>query len=226
LNTQEQYVTYFRVSTERQGTSGLGLEAQKNAVGLYIARTGGEVLAEFVEVESGRKSDRPQLAAAIAKAKKIGAVLLIAKLDRLARRVHFISGLMETGVQFRAADMPSADRFMLHVYAAMAEEEARRIGERTKAALQAAKARGVKLGTSCKILAAANQRQAAAHAEKIGPIIADLKESGQTIRDIAARLNSDNVPSYSGGTWHPTTVQRVWSRYHHLTTGKFTTPLC
>lgn len=214
------------MSTERQGSSGLGLEAQKAAVGLFVARTGGEVLEEFVEVESGRKSDRPQLAAAIAKAKKAGAVLLIAKLDRLARRVHFISGLMETGVQFRAADMPNADRFMLHVYAAMAEEEARRIGERTKAALQAAKARGVKLGTSCEALASANRQQATAHAEKIGPIIADLKKAGQNIRNIAARLNSDNVLSYSGGKWHPTTVQRVWARYQHLTTGKFTNPLC
>jgi DNA invertase Pin-like site-specific DNA recombinase len=226
LSSEEKYIAYFRVSTERQGISGLGLEAQKSAVGLFIARSGGEILAEFVEVESGRKSDRPQLAAAIVKAKKLGAVLLIAKLDRLARRVHFISGLMETGVQFRAADMPNADRFMLHVYAAMAEEEARRIGERTKAALHAAKSRGVNLGTSCKSLAAANKKNAVAHADEYGPLIAQLKDAGETIRSIAARLNSDNVPSYRGGNWHPTAVQRVWTRYQRHTTGKFTTPPC
>ncbi len=152
MDSASKYIAYFRVSTERQGVSGLGLEAQQTSVNQYVARSGGELLAEYVEVESGRKSDRPQLTAAIAKAKKLGAILLIAKLDRLARRVHFISGLMETGVQFRAADMPNADRFMLHVYAAMAEEEARRISERTRNALQAAKARGVKLGTACRPL--------------------------------------------------------------------------
>jgi DNA invertase Pin-like site-specific DNA recombinase len=226
LSLEEKYITYFRVSTERQGISGLGLEAQKSAVEIFIARAGGEVLAEYVEFESGRKSNRPELAAAIAKAKKLGAILLIAKLDRLARRVHFISGLMETGVQFRAADMPNADRFMLHVYAAMAEEEARRIGERTKAALQAAKSRGVTLGTSCKALAAVNKKNAVAHAEKYGPLIAQLKDAGETIRGIAARPNSDKVPSYLGGHWHPTVVQRVWMRYQRLTTGKFTYPPC
>jgi DNA invertase Pin-like site-specific DNA recombinase len=221
-----KYIAYYRVSTERQGVSGLGLEAQQISVNQYVARTGGELLAEYVEVESGRKSDRPQLTAAIAKAKKLGAVLLIAKLDRLARRVHFISGLMETGVQFRAADMPNADRFSLHIYAAMAEEEARRIGERTRLALQAARARGLKLGTSCRKLAEANKTNALAHARTVGPVIAALKDKGMSVRTIAARLNSDNVPAYSGGEWHPTTVQRVWSRFQPLTTGKFSTPPC
>ena len=221
-----KYIAYFRVSTERQGVSGLGLEAQQTSVNQYVARTGGELLAEYVEVESGRKSDRPQLTAAISKAKKLGAVLLIAKLDRLARRVHFISGLMETGVQFRAADMPNADRFMLHVYAAMAEEEARRISERTRNALQAAKARGVKLGTTCRPLADANRNNALQHAREAGPVIAALKEQGLSIRSIAARLNSDKVPASSGGEWHPTAVQRVWSRFQPLTTGKFTNPPC
>lgn len=221
-----RYIAYFRVSTERQGVSGLGLEAQQISVNQFVARTGGELLEEYVEVESGRKSDRPQLKAAIAKAKKLGAVLLIAKLDRLARRVHFISGLMETGVQFRAADMPNADRFSLHIYAAMAEEEARRIGERTRSALQVAKARGVKLGTSCRKLADANKSNALQHATEVGPVIAALKQQGLSVRAIAARLNSDNVPAYSGGEWHPTAVQRVWSRFLPLTTGRFPHPPC
>ncbi len=226
MGTACRYIAYFRVSTERQGISGLGLEAQQVSVNRYVAQTGGELLAEYVEVESGRKSDRPQLSEAIAKAKKLSAVLLIAKLDRLARRVHFISGLMETGVQFRAADMPNADRFMLHVYAAMAEEEARRISERTRSALQAAKARGVRLGTSCRPLADANRNEALQHARDVGPLIASLKKQGISVRGIAARLNSDKVPAYSGGEWHPTAVQRVWSRFQPLTTGDFTNPPC
>lgn len=220
METACKYIAYFRVSTERQGVSGLGLEAQQISVGQYVSRTGGELLAEYVEVESGKKSDRPQLNAAITKAKKLGAILLIAKLDRLARRVHFISGLMETGVQFRAADMPNADRFMLHVYAAMAEEEARRISERTRSALQAAKARGVKLGTSCRPLADANHNNALTHAREIGPVIAALKKQRISVRSISARLNSDNVPAYSGGHWYPTAVQRVWSRFQNLTDRK------
>ena len=219
METTFKFIAYFRVSTERQGISGLGLEAQQTSVNQYVVQAGGELLAEYVEVESGRKSDRPQLTAAIAKAKKLGAVLLIAKLDRLARRVHFISGLMETGVQFRAADMPNADRFMLHVYAAMAEEEARRISERTRNALQAAKARGVKLGTACRTLADAHRDNALQHAREMGPLIAALKKQGISVRNIAKRLNSENVPAYSGGRWHSTAVQRVWSRSQSLTTG-------
>jgi DNA invertase Pin-like site-specific DNA recombinase len=226
MEISSKYVAYFRVSTERQGVSGLGLEAQQISVNQYVERTSGKLLAEYVEVESGRKSDRPQLTAAIAKAKKLGAVLLIAKLDRLARRVHFISGLMETGVQFRAADMPNADRFMLHVYAAMAEEEARRISERTRNALQAAKARGVKLGTSCRPLADANRKNALRHARDVGPLIAALKQQGVSVREIVKRLNSDNVPAYSGGKWHSTAVQRVWSRFQPLSTGRFSNPPC
>lgn len=171
-----KFVTYLRVSTERQGQSGLGLEAQRTAIATYVLGRG-EVVAEFVEVESGKRADRPELARALAEAKRSGAVLLIAKLDRLARNVAFIANLLESGVKVTAADMPEANRFVLHVLAAVAEQEGRVISERTKAALAAAKVRGVKLGWSipdrafeqrraARKRAAANKGQVLAHAEK------------------------------------------------------------
>ncbi len=137
-------VTYLRVSTDRQGQSGLGLDAQRAAVAAYVA--GRPVLGEFVEVESGRKDDRPQLAAALALCRQRRAVLVIAKLDRLARSVAFISNLMASGVEFVAADMPQANRLTVHILAAVAEHEREMISQRTKAALAAAKARGTRLG--------------------------------------------------------------------------------
>lgn len=227
MEDKQKFVAYIRVSTDRQGRSGLGLEAQEMHVSNYLSGANGDLLETFVEIESGRKSDRPKLADAIAMCRKNQAILLIAKLDRLARRVHFISGLMESGVQFRAADMPNADRFMLHVYAAMAEEEARRIGERTKQALQAAKQRGIKLGTASAALAKKNKGSADLFAGQLGPVIGAFKKRGMSVRKIADRLNSDNVASYTGGAWHPTVVQRVWTRYNkNLTTGKIPTTLC
>jgi len=143
------HVTYLRVSTDRQGKSGLGLEAQRKAVADHVAGKG-EIAAEYVEIESGKKNDRPQLARALAEAKRIGAVLLIAKLDRLARNVAFIANLLEAGVEIAAADMPEANRFLLHVMAAVAEHEAQAISDRTRAALAAAKARGVALAGPCR----------------------------------------------------------------------------
>ena len=141
-------VSYVRVSTTKQGQSGLGLDAQQAAVSQHIALTRAELVGEYVEVESGRKTDkaRPQLAAALAQCKKDKAVLVVAKLDRLARNVHFISGLMESKVKFLALDMPEANELSLHIMAAFAEHEAKRISERTKAALAVAKSRGVVLG--------------------------------------------------------------------------------
>jgi DNA invertase Pin-like site-specific DNA recombinase len=139
------YVAYYRVSTDKQGASGLGLEAQREAVARNLGA--GSLLAEFTEVESGKRSaNRPQLIAALEMCKRKKAILLIAKLDRLARNVHFISGLMEAGVEFVAADMPTANRLTVHIMAAFAEHEAAMISARTKAALQAAKARGTVLG--------------------------------------------------------------------------------
>src|SRR5215212_5938451 len=140
------FISYCRVSTDQQGRSGLGLEAQQSAVAQHVASVGGRIVGEFVEVESGRRNDRPQLAAALEACRKRRAVLVIAKLDRLARNVAFVSGLMESGVEFVAADMPTVTKLTVHILAAVAEEEARMISARTKVALQAAKARGVKLG--------------------------------------------------------------------------------
>lgn len=139
------YIAYYRVSTTRQGQSGLGLEAQQQAVKQYLNGGNWQILAEFTEIESGKRNDRPKLAEAIALCKRLQATLVIAKLDRLARNVHFISGLMESGVEFVAVDNPNANRLMLHMLAAFAEHEREQISRRTKDALAAAKARGVKL---------------------------------------------------------------------------------
>ena len=203
-------ITYFRISTDKQGKSGLGLEAQRTAVQEFTQIKGWTITGEFTEVESGKKKVRPKLAEAIKEAKRQKAKLVIAKLDRLARNVHFISGLMESNVDFVAVDMPTADRFMLHVYAAMAEEEGRRISQRTKAALAAAKARGVKLGKNGKVLAEKNKRDAQAFAETMRPIIEEIKAEGHTtVRAICAELNSRRIPSREGGRWHISSVSSV-----------------
>jgi len=217
-----KFVTYLRVSTERQGQSGLGLEAQRAAVAAHVLGRG-EVVAEFVEVESGKRSDRPELAHALAEAKRAGAVLLIAKLDRLARNVAFIANLLESGVEVTAADMPEANRFVLHIMAAVAEQEGRAISERTKAALAAAKARGVKLGWSIPERAS-EQRQAARRgvavrvaqaddfAANVFPIIRDLQSNGLSLRGVANTLNERRFETARGGKWQAATVRNVLAR--------------
>lgn len=209
-------VAYLRVSTGKQGKSGLGLEAQREAVARYVAANGLEEPVEFVEVETGKGanalSKRPQLLAALAEAKRSKGRLVIAKLDRLARNVHFISGLMETGVDFAVADMPHADRFRLHLEAVIAEDEARRISERTRDALAAAKAQGTELGKNGKRLAAQNK---AAAVERIAPIAAklvELKRSGLSVRQMVATLNEQQVPSPAGGKWHVANLHRALGR--------------
>ncbi len=188
----------------------MGLEAQRKAIETLLE---GKPYQEFIEIESGKKAKRPELEKAIAYCRKHKTKLVIAKLDRLARNVHFISGLMETGIDFVAADMPNADRFMLHVYAAMAEEEGRRISERTKAALAAAKARGVELGKNGKVLAAKNRQEAAIFAksvainfEKLG-ITRDMK-----LLSIACKLNEANIQTRKQGVWHKVSVTRLLNR--------------
>lgn len=216
-----QYVAYYRVSTDRQGQSGLGLEAQRRSV-LEMLR-GEPLLAEFTEVETGKGKNalqkRPELSRAIALCRQKKATLLIARLDRLARNVHFISGLMESGIEFRAVDLPSATKFTLHIYAALAEEEGRKISERTKAALQVAKARGKKLGAPNPAQAAplggeATHKKAQQYAQNVLPIIRELQRLGvTTLRDIAAALTARGISTFRGGQWHPTTVRNLLCAY-------------
>ena len=207
-----RFVAYYRVSTEKQGRSGLGLEAQQAAVQDYLNGGTWELVGEFIEVESGRKSERPELAKALARCKKDKATLVIARLDRLARNVHFISGLMETKVKFVACDMPEATPFMLHIYAAVAQEEARAISARTKAALAAAKQRGVRLGATGAERALRYKAEATARAVELAPILRDLKQQGLSLRSIAAELTKRRVPTPRSGAWHPQLVARVLER--------------
>lgn len=206
-----KYVVYTRVSTVRQGQSGLGLEAQEMAVARFIDSRPGDRLQTFTETESGKSHvNRPELAKAIAMCKSEGAVLLIAKLDRLARDVHFVSGLMKE-VDFLAADMPNADKFMIHIYAAMAEREREFISERTKAAFQVLNRRlGHMPGRGGREKSASRAFERAA---SIQPIIAELAEVGITShRDIARELNERGVETPKGGRWHPTSVARTLER--------------
>lgn len=218
-----KYVSYIRVSTQRQGQSGLGLEAQQSAVAQFVKQRGGEVLAEFVEVESGRKADRPQLAAALAEAKRQGAVLLIAKLDRLARNVAFISALLESGAEVQAVDMPEAGKFVLHIMAAVAEQEAEAISARTKAALAAAKARGTALGwaqpqrdPAARMAAVqkgvvANKGRADQFAEKLRPVV-EAMGSDVSLRDVARELNSRGILTARGKQWQAASVKNLLAR--------------
>lgn len=218
---ERKFVSYLRVSTVQQGSSGLGLEAQRAAVAGYLNGGSWTLVKEVVEVESGKRNDRPALAQALRLCRKHRATLVIAKLDRLARNVHFISGLMESGVDFLAVDMPEANRFVIHIMAAVAEQEAEAISKRTKAALAAAKARGVKLGGRrvsaarfAKIGAAARrmrlERVERARAD-VMPAIAKLQASGAvSLRQIAAGLNTAEIPTPRGhGEWSAVQVQRI-----------------
>lgn len=203
-----QYVAYFRTSTQRQGQSGLGLEAQRKAVEAY------NIVAEYTEIESGKRNDRAQLAAALAHAKEIGATLIIAKLDRLARNVAFIANLIEANVPIICADMPEADRTMLQMMAVFAEFEGRRISERTKEALAAAKARGVKLGsktpaTGGKATGEARKAKTAIVAVRAMPVITKLRAAGSSLRDIADTLNNAGIPSAMGAKWHASSVSNL-----------------
>lgn len=213
-----KFIAYYRVSTDKQGKSGLGLEAQRQAVLAHLNGGDWELLGEYTEIESGKRADRPQLAQALKAAKKAGATLIIAKLDRLARNVAFIANLMEAGVDFVAVDNPHANRLTLHILAAVAEDEARRISERTKAALAAAKARGTALGgrrTAGQYEASVATRIAAAdqHAANVKPIIADIQRKGVTsYAAIADALNSRGIRTARGGSWHGSSVRNILMR--------------
>lgn len=213
-----KFAVYYRVSTARQGASGLGLDAQRAAVAQYVAAVAGEVVAEFEEVESGKKSDqvRPQLAKALSECKRTGARLLVAKLDRLARNVHFVSGLMQSKVRFVACDLPEANDLTIHIMAAFAEHEAKRIAERTRDALAAAKKRGVELGKT----GSANlerhlgerKRLADVFAERLRREIRGMQAEGMTVAAMVKELNSKGVSTAQGGQWQSVQVRRVIAR--------------
>ena len=208
-----QFVAYYRVSTGRQGRSGLGLDAQREAVLRHLSGYAGELIGEFCEVESGRRCDRPQLVAAIAASKKGKATLIIAKLDRLARNVHFISGLLESGVDFVAADNPHANKLMVHLLAAFAEHEREQISQRTKDALAAAKLRGIRLGRNgAERLAPAYRAEAMERARQLAPLLAELKGTGMSARQMSAELTNRGIPTPKGAGWHTQTVIRMLDR--------------
>jgi DNA invertase Pin-like site-specific DNA recombinase len=224
-------VAYYRVSTKSQGRSGLGLEGQQAAVEQYAKSNNGEIIVAYREVESGKKSDRPELMKAIAHARRSKATLCVAKIDRLSRNVAFLSALMESKVDFVACDMPSANTLVVHILIAVAQAEAKAISDRTKAALHAAKARGVKLGSSRPnhwrgredrrlagsrkgaIVASEIHRKSATDAYvDLNPVMQEQRKNGHTLQEIAAHLNSQGHTTRSGKGWNPTQVMRVLSR--------------
>lgn len=209
-----KFVAYYRVSTDKQGELGLGMEAQRKAVDTYLNGGGWELIETFTEVESGKRhSNRPVLATAMEHCRKHKATLLIAKLDRLARNVHFISGLIESKLPFVCCDYPQADKMMLQMMAVFAEWERDRISERTKAALSVAKERGVELGKHGKVIAAENKAAAIEFAMTLKPTICALREEGFTsVRNLTDELNRRDVPTAKGGRWHVPTTHNLLKR--------------
>jgi DNA invertase Pin-like site-specific DNA recombinase len=223
IMTDKRYIVYLRVSTDAQGVRGLGMDAQQAAIDAYL-KGGGIVLETYREVESGKKADRPQLSAALEACKRANATLLIAKLDRLSRDLAFIAALMnDKSVDFIALDYPMASRLTLHIMAAVAEHERDMISQRTKAALQAAKARGVKLGNPQNLTSEARAKgrvqgravlieRAHEFIKKIGPIIKPYQAQGLSLQGISDRLNGQGIRSAAGGKWTRAKVKRVLDR--------------
>jgi DNA invertase Pin-like site-specific DNA recombinase len=218
----QRYVTYVRVSTQRQGRSGLGLAAQHQAVKEFLAARNGHVLAEFKEIESGKANGRPQLQAALKRCRQTRATLLVAKLDRLSRNASFLLGLRDAGVNFVAADLPDANTMTIGVLAAVAPHEREAISARTKAALAAAKVRGVRLGNprlapgsirTARIAREGLQAKASAFAEELRDAIEEAQKDGLvTLAGLAARLNALEVPTRRGNAWTATAVRRLIRR--------------
>lgn len=216
-----KFVAYYRVSTQRQGKSGLGLDAQREAVTGFLNGGKWTLVAEIKEIESGKNSDRPELAKALALCRIHRATLLVAKIDRLARNVAFISALMESGVKFRAVDMPEVNEMVIHILASVAQGEAKTISDRTRAALAAAKARGTVLGglrwdittvgeQGREAALEARQAKSASYRADILPVIEDKRRQGATtLQAIADALNADGTPAPRGGEWSPVQVCRI-----------------
>ncbi|AYD00930.1 recombinase family protein [Neorhizobium sp. NCHU2750] len=215
----KKYIIYTRVSTSEQGKSGLGLEAQRRDINIFLDRFSDvpyEIIAEYQDIGSGGEDNRPELTKALALARKTGAELLVAKLDRLSRKVSFIAKIMDDKrVNLRVACMPYADKFQLHIHAALAEQERTFVSERTKAALKEAKARGVVLGGMRDPTMKRNEaakKKADDFAQTIAPIIKSMRENNETLANIADALNKSGKPSPRGGQWTPTAVKRVIDR--------------
>lgn len=232
MSTRE-FIAYYRVSTAKQGESQLGMEAQRASVEGFVRQIGGTIVASYVEVESGKRADRPELAKALEATKRGKATLLIAKLDRLARNVAFIARLMDAGTEFVAVDQPHASRLTLHILSAFAEDEGRRISERTKAALAAAKRRGVRLGGwRGRVASDADRKRAAAAKTAVANRRAlDLAATIKAIQSegiasygaIATRLNAMKVPTTGNPigndtNWHRAQVRRVLARLATIAT--------
>jgi len=216
-----KFVAYYRVSTQRQGKSGLGLQAQREAVTSFLNGGRWTLVAEIKEIESGKNSQRPELAKALALCRIHRATLLVAKLDRLARNVAFISALMESGVKFQAVDMPEVNDMVVHILASVAQGEAKAISDRTKAALAAAKARGTELGglrwditqvgeQGRQAALEIRQERAAKYRADILPMIQEKQKQGaETLKAISDALNADGTPAPRGGMWSPVQVRRI-----------------
>lgn len=214
-----RYVAYYRVSTQEQERSGLGLDAQREAVAHYLNGGNWTLDAEFTEIESGKRNDRPKLAEAIKLAKKLKAVLIIAKMDRLGRNLAFIANLMESGVEFVAVDNPNANRLTIHILAAVAQHEREMISQRTREALQAAKRAGKTLGNRTNLPDAQTKGRAVRtsiadqRAQNVMPIIRQVQATGATtLRAIAQALNDRGVKTPRGGEWQAKQVQLVMLR--------------
>ena len=221
-----RFVAYYRVSTDRQGRSGLGLEAQQAAVRAYLNGGSWALLDEFTEVESGAVNDRPALQAALERCRLTGAALVIAKLDRLSRDAHFLLGLAKAGVRFVAVDMPTANDLTVGIMALVAEQERKAISARTKAALAAAKARGVTLGgykggpvVDGKLGAAAQKEQADEFAAAVGPLVLELRRAGLSLRAIGTELTAKGIQTARGGAWTAAAVRSVLLRCGCAATG-------
>ncbi|WP_149142656.1 recombinase family protein [Gemmobacter caeruleus] len=225
MAAEQRLVAYDRVSTARQGASGLGLEAQRKVIDQFAASRGAEVLARFTEIESGSKTDRPELAKALHLAKVTGATLVIAKLDRLSRNAAFLLAMRDSGVKFIAVDMPEANDLTVGIMALVAQAEREAISRRTKEALAVAKARGTKLGNpngaaalrkagkGGVALRKAVTANAAQHATDLAPVIADIRAAGHSsLRAIADELTARGMLTRQGGQWHVSNVRNLLKR--------------